>query len=40
MLLFFEGDQKENLEQDTDSIKFWKKYLPKSRILKGDKNAI
>ena len=35
---FFEGDQKENLEQDTDSIKFWKKYLPKSRILKGDKN--
>ena len=35
---FFEGDQKEDLEQDTDSIKFWKKYLPESSILKGDKN--
>ena len=32
---FFEGDQKEKLEQDTDSIKFWKKYLPESSILKG-----
>ena len=34
---FFEGDKEENLEEDKDSIKFWKKYLPNSRILNGNK---
>ena len=34
---FFEGDKEENLEEDRDSIKFWKKYLPDSRILNGNK---
>ena len=33
----FEGDIVENLDQDKESFNFWTKYLPKERILFGNK---
>ncbi|OQX98410.1 MAG: alanine--tRNA ligase [Bacteroidetes bacterium 4572_128] len=33
----FEGDEKDNLEEDKESQKIWEKYLPKNRILKCSK---
>lgn len=33
----FEGDEKENLERDTEAFNFWKKHLPQERILDGNK---
>ena len=33
----FEGDRKDGLEKDYDSINFWKKYIDESRILNGTK---
>jgi len=33
----FEGDIDENLDQDKESFNFWTKYLPKERILFGNK---
>ena len=33
----FEGDRKDGLEKDYDSINIWKKYIDESRILKGTK---
>lgn len=33
----FEGDPKENLEFDQEAWDIWKKYLPESQILKGNK---
>ena len=33
----FEGDVNENLDKDKESFDFWTKYLPKERILFGNK---
>jgi len=33
----FEGDRKDGLEKDYDSINIWKKYIDESRILNGTK---
>ncbi len=33
----FEGDEKEGLEQDQESLGFWKKIVPEDRILFGSK---
>lgn len=33
----FEGERKENLEEDTEAFNEWLKYVPKERILKGNK---
>ena len=33
---YFEGDEKLGLKSDNDTIKFWEKYLPKNRIIKGN----
>jgi alanyl-tRNA synthetase len=33
----FEGDAAENLEKDNEAKEIWKKYLPESRILNGNK---
>ncbi len=33
----FEGDEKENLPKDTEAFEEWKKLLPESRILLGNK---
>ncbi len=33
----FEGDEKENLAQDTEALELWKQYLPEDRILFGNK---
>jgi alanyl-tRNA synthetase len=34
---YFEGDEKENLEPDTEALKLWGRYLPADHILKGNK---
>ncbi|MEQ9052126.1 MAG: alanine--tRNA ligase-related protein, partial [Marinoscillum sp.] len=33
----FEGDEKENLEADEEARSYWKKLIPESRILNGNK---
>jgi alanyl-tRNA synthetase len=33
----FEGDEKDGVSLDQESIDFWKKYMPEDRILKCDK---
>ncbi len=33
----FEGDKKDKLESDDESKKYWERYLPKERILNGNK---
>ncbi|MBN2891679.1 MAG: alanine--tRNA ligase [Bacteroidales bacterium] len=33
----FEGAADDNLEKDTEAEKYWEKYLPKERILEGNK---
>jgi alanyl-tRNA synthetase len=33
----FEGDAKENLEKDEEAAEIWAKYLPKDRIINGNK---
>ncbi|WP_420575752.1 alanine--tRNA ligase [Ekhidna sp.] len=33
----FEGDQSENLDQDSEAKKFWMKHLPEDRVLNGSK---
>lgn len=33
---YFEGDEKQGLECDTDSKNFWLKYLPADRVLPGN----
>ncbi len=32
---YFEGDSKLSLNEDLDTINFWKKYLPENKIIKG-----
>lgn len=34
---FFEGDEKEKLEKDTEAQNYWLQYLPQERVLKGNK---
>ncbi len=33
----FEGDEKDNVPFDSEAYDFWKKYLPESHILRGNK---
>ena len=33
----FEGDKADNLERDVEAVQHWEKYLPKDRIIDGDK---
>ena len=33
----FEGDKSDNLERDNEAAQHWEKYLPKDRIINGDK---
>jgi len=34
---YFEGDEKEGLEKDTETYDLWKQYVPEDRILPGNK---
>ncbi|RYU92029.1 alanine--tRNA ligase [Mucilaginibacter terrigena] len=34
---YFEGDEKEGLEKDTETYNLWKQYVPEDRILPGNK---
>ena len=34
---YFEGDQADGLEEDTESKQLWAQYIPKNRILPGNK---
>ena len=34
---YFEGDEKEGLERDTETYNLWKQYVPADRILPGNK---
>lgn len=34
----FEGDKSDNLERDNEAAEHWEKFLPKDRIINGDKN--
>ena len=34
----FEGDKTDNLQKDNDSFNIWNKFLPKDRILNGNKH--
>ena len=34
----FEGDASENLSLDTEAEEFWLKYLPRERVIKGNKH--
>ncbi|MET3980174.1 MULTISPECIES: alanine--tRNA ligase [unclassified Mucilaginibacter] len=34
---YFEGDDKEGLEKDTDTYDLWKQFVPEDRILPGNK---
>ena len=34
---FFEGDEKEKLEKDSEAQNYWLKYLPQERVLRGNK---
>ncbi|MCB9314098.1 MAG: alanine--tRNA ligase [Lewinellaceae bacterium] len=33
----FEGDASEGLEEDTDAVRLWAKWIPEDRILRGNK---
>ncbi len=33
----FEGNNEENLERDDEAVGYWEKYLPKDRIINGNK---